>query len=290
MILKPPRWNVSPALIAPEARSLWKGVAFAAPLWRDYGGKGMLLNGMGLPLAGAGLTAAATLQWRATPHGLALGTSATARVLYQDNFNPLNTSDGAGGGDFSMFVFAKVEASTERKGLVSQRSQDSAPNSHHAYILANANAAASASSGSLTFGTHQNGSTTGVASASKVDGKDHVYGGVRRGADLDLFVDGVKVATATGTIRNIGITASGIAIGGIGEATTLGLGANDLIYTEAAWNRALSDAEMRLLASDPFIMFRMAGISPSLWAGAGGGFQPAWAANSNIVLNRTMAL
>ncbi len=72
---KPPRWNIAPALVAPEAQSLWKGLAFMAPLW-GHASKGALLGPHGGPLAGANLATGANLQWRGTPYGLGVGVSA----------------------------------------------------------------------------------------------------------------------------------------------------------------------------------------------------------------------
>ena len=269
MILKPPRWNISPALVSPEARALFKGLAFLAPLWDVAGGKGALLGPNGGPLADANIVAGANAQKRATPYGIGVGTSSTSTdVLYQDNFAPIVTSDRAGTGDFTLVCMANPIAEARASVAVGQR-QSSDPYNYALFLL-NSNFVGNEVSGQFCFSTY-NGTGSSAEVAGAIDGKMHVFGGVRRGTNMYAYVDGVLRASSSGTVEDVYNSANGFGIGNLapsGAGMRIATGTN--IVLAAGWNRALSGAEMRLLARDPFCMFRMAMVSPSLWAAVGG--------------------
>lgn len=267
MILKPRRWNVSPALIAPEARSLWDDVAFVAPLWQNWGAKGWLLNSVGQPLAGANLTANGT-QWRGTPYGLGLGNSndAERRRLLQTGFAPIVTSDGAGTGDFTMVMLANPRAEARKVYALTQRSATPA---RQCRLTFNINGSDTAASGWFGLETYD-GTFSVSAISDAVDGNWHMFGGVRSGSGHCAWVDGVLKTKNSLTVRNCYVSTADFCIDGLPHSSIAGMYAGDTIAMAAGWNRALSDAEMALLALDPFIMFRMAQLSPSLWTVASG--------------------
>lgn len=264
MLVKPARWNISPALIAPEARPLWKGLAFMAPLW-GHASKGALLGPHGGPLAGANLAAGANLQWRGTPYGLGVGVSAAGDLLNQTDFAPLKTSNGAYTGDFTIITLANPKAEARQSAAFSQTSGGTAT---RVFILPNSGSV----SGQLGFYTDTGGSAVSCHVLGLVDGKYHVFGGRRRGTTLELFSDGIVRGSATGAVQTIGGTTAGIAIGNRAEDT-----ASDRIdpacnvVLVAAWNRALNNAEMLLLARDPFCMFRPSAEWRGVWTPLGGG-------------------
>lgn len=251
---KPPLWNVSPALVAQDAQHLWKGVAFLAPLCGVEGGRGALLAASGQPLAGANLIAGSTAQRRSTPYGLGVGISGASNLLSQDNFAPFVTSNGAFTGDCTIVCLANPIAEARTSVLVSQAVTGAAPS-----ILLVANA--SNTSGGFRF----DAGAGGVAVANIVNGNYRLFGGVRQGAVNTSYIDGVSVATQAAAAQAVGSAAAGIAIGNMAESTTNRIATSTNIVFVAAWNRALSAAEMRMLARDPFCMFRRGAEWRGVW-------------------------
>jgi Concanavalin A-like lectin/glucanases superfamily len=246
MQLKPSRWNVAPALIAPQARGLWRGLAFVAPLW-GHSGKGALLGPAGAPLAGANLVAGSTIVWRGTPYGLGVGRSGASNVLDQADFAPVVTSDGAWTGDFTTAILANPVAEAVAATLMMQAVSGADP---RFYIQANS----ANLSGNLRVGL--TGDVVSVSGGN--DGKYHLFAGRRAGASLTAWIDGVLRATNASAPGAIGSAAAGLAFGSNAESTAGRIHFDTSIVMAAAWNRALSDAEMRMLACDPFCMLRPA--------------------------------
>ena len=252
MLQKPYNVWPSPRLVTGVNARLWDKLAllFAANTMASTGGS-TLVDSKGAPMGD--LTAGSTLQWRGTPYGLGVGISGASDVLEQANFEPITTSDGAGTGDLTMIVLANPGAEARiSMGL----SQGNSANNTTLFLGFNtANSLATATSGAFCFTTRQGASTTGASIASVVDGNYHLFGGRRRGTNVDCFADNL-VATASGTIQDITPGTGGIAIGHRAERATDRIATTTSIVLAAAWNRALTDAEMRLLADDPFCMFR----------------------------------
>ncbi len=265
---KPSRWNVTPALIAPNARSLWRGVAFVAPLWQGAG-KGALLNATGQPVMGSDLVAGSTSLWRGTPYGLGAGISGASNLLEQANFAPIVTSDGAGTGDFTTVCLANPIAEARGSFAVHQ-----ANNSARGMVLVlngHINLASVSTRFSFTTRDAQTGVVTGAFIDDAIDGKYKLFGGRRTAAVVDAFVDGKVASTASGTIRDILLGDDAFAIGqnAINSDGRIDTGTN--VVFAAGWNRALSDAEMHMLARDPFVMFRPVFEWRGVWTAAGGG-------------------
>jgi hypothetical protein len=263
---KPSRWNISPALIAPEARNLWKGVAFVAPLWGSAG-RGALLGPHGGPLAGSNLVAGSTLQWRGTPYGLGAGISGASNLLYQDNFIALPTSNGVGTGDFTVVCLANPPAEAAVSNAIGQNVSGLQPRLD---MFFNA-ASIAASSGSFEFLT-RDATNVFVDVAGVIDGKYHLFGGSRDGGNVRAWVDGLLRASTSNTVQNIAGAGGGFAIGSRAESTVTRINTATTVVFVAGWNRALSTAEMRLLALDPFLMLRPTPEWRGVWtplAGAG---------------------
>lgn len=261
---KPGLWNVSPALVATNAQRLWSGLAFVAPLWGGAG-RGALLGPRGEPLAGANLVAGANLRWRGTPYGMGVGTSAAGALLNQLDFAPLVTSNGAYTGDFTIVTLANPKSEGRQSTPFSQTSGGS---STRVFILFNAGNVA----GEMGVFTDTGGSAVFVNVAGLINGKYHLFGGRRRGATLEAFLDGRRQGFTTGTVQAIGSATAGIALGHRAEDTAQDRIATDTnIVFVAGWNRALSDAEMRMLACDPFVMLRPLPEWRGVWTAFGGG-------------------
>jgi hypothetical protein len=195
--------------------------------------------------------------------------SGASNLLDQASFEPIVTSDGAGTGDFTLICLANPIAEARSSCGLSQ--QTTANNrTHLAFNASTATSGLAAASGSLCF-IARDSTTGGLAVTGAVDGLYHLFAGRRRGTDHSVWIDGVSRSSAANPARNIDTGTGGIAIGNLagGTANRIDTGCNMVLA--AAWNRALSDAEMRLLARDPFCMFRPALEWRSVWTPIGGG-------------------
>jgi len=265
MLQKPYVWNATPALVEPRARELWKSLAFLAPLWCGTG-KGALLGPHGGPLAGANLTAGSTLGWRGTPYGMGAGISGASNLLTQSSFEPITTSDGAGTGDFTLLVLANPISEAR---LSSAAGQGTASNPY-ARLAFNSDGLNGLTAGQFGFVTRTT-AATGVTVAGAIDGNYHLFAGRRIGTVMDAFVDGVKRNSNSGAIRDFAIGTCSFSIGNdAGSATSNRIDTGCNIVLAAGWNRALSDAEMRMLARDPFCMLRPSPEWRGVWTPVGG--------------------
>ena len=257
------------------APDLWDGVAFVLPLASPgYTRMQGLLNGYGQPLEDSSLTAGSTLKWRETPYGLGVGISGASNLLQQDNIEFITTSNGAGTGDFTMVVLANpISESRISWGLA----QGNAANGTNTWLGFNSGASlTTATAGTFVFGTRNNTDQGGASTPSAIDGNYHLFAGSRTvsggNETARAWVDGVLRTTAAAeAVKDIATGALGFAIGQRPEDTTFRIATTTNIIFAAAWNRALRNAEMRLLALDPFIMFRWRGRQQSYYIPAAGG-------------------
>ena len=221
---------------------LWERLAFIAPFNSGSSAGGhTMFDANGSPHGS--LTAGSTLQWRGTPYGLGVGISGASNLLYQDNFAPITSSNGTYTGDVSAVCLANPIAEARSSILLSQ-----GPTGGSLNIAANP----ADVSGRLRV----NIGLTGPNVNGVIDGKYHLFGGVRAGTVNTTYLDGIAVATQTAAGESIGGALAGLALGNSAEATTNRIDTACNIVFAAAWNRALTAAEMWLLARDPFIMFR----------------------------------
>lgn len=253
-VTKPYGVAPSPYMAQGAAKGLWKGLAFIAPLQTPKGaGTSTLLDQFGHPLAGSNLTAGSTLQWRNTPYGLGVGISGASNLLYQDNYLPVMTSDGAGTGDFTFVCLANPPAEAAVSNAIGQNVSGLQPRLDMFFNVLNTGA----SSGSFEVLT-RDGTNVFADVAGAVDGRYHLFGGSRDGINVRAWVDGVLRKTTSGTVQNIAGTGGGFAIGSRAESTVTRINTATNIVFVAGWNRALSNFEMLLLGIDPFYMFRPA--------------------------------
>lgn len=118
-----------------------------------------------------------------------------------------------------------------------------------------------------TFWTYDGGITQVTAANAFDPGVASWLVGVRRGTTLQLWRNGVLLAEATGTARNVTGGTSGAIQLGNGTANSQGLHGPSLL-----WRRALTAAEIMQLAASPTpyqfvtrpVAFRMAGVDSGL--------------------------
>lgn len=247
MIYKPhnPIWS----LARREYPGLWKGVAFVAPFSQMIASGGaVLLDQFARPLNGSNLTAGSTMQWRGTPYGLGVGISGASLVFNQTSFEPIKTSDGAGTGDYAYVMLANPISEARRSSAMSQNAA-----SPRTELFFNCSDAGGSSAGGLTIVDSTTGTFPNVTGV--IDGKYHMFGYSRRGTNRKIFVDGVEKYSASPAIADVYSGSGFFRIGGRTDTTDLINTATNIVFV-AAWNRALSAAEMQMLARDPFIMMR----------------------------------
>lgn len=178
------------------------------------------------------------------------------------------TSDGEGGGDFALCVLANPAASGGGavEHAFAQKNDAGGSPFAQAALLFNGNTSAVYASGSVAFFTY-NTAATGVAVTGLQDGLWHVWWGVRRGTTLELWRDGVLVASNSGTLRNI-LQSAGryTAIGSRGNGTTEGY--RDGVALAAMFNRAPSAKEIASVSANLWQLFA---TSRPIWEPAAGG-------------------
>ena len=127
-------------------------------------------------------------------------------------------------------------------------------------------------------------SATGVVTA----GETFSAGFVCRGAtDWSLYKNGLSLTpTYSGTG---GAYVAGTAKGAVNFEAANALYGDQSASVWGFWDRALSDAEMQLLAYDPFCMFRYEYDQFYYSAPVSGAFQAAWAAGRNALIGAGVA-
>lgn len=200
-----------------------------------------------------------------SPFGLAAQCATGQRnVEWAGQF--VTTSNGVGTGDFTILVVANPSASGTVGHMFAQKNDAAGSPFAQMALLSNADSTASASSGSVSFFTF-NGSPYGASAAGAIDGDYHVWVGVRNGAFLAIYKDGVLLAFVSGAAVNINQANRFMAVGSRGNGTTEAFGRD--VLTAAAWNRALSSDEIAALGSIPSTA-QIFGYRRKLWAVSAG--------------------
>jgi len=162
----------------------------------------------------------------------------------------LTTSDGAGGGEFTMLVVANPESGGGAvEHMLAQKNDAAGSPFAQALIGANAASNASYSAGSACFFTFNAGTAAAAAAAGVVDGEMHVWVGVRRLTTTagisshELWRDGVLLASSSASTRGITQSATRwMAVGSRGNGTTEAF-RRQAVYA-AGWDRALTQVEL----------------------------------------------
>lgn len=254
---KAARWRIAPSLISPEARSLYKDLALFFPGFAGaHLGGNVLLGANGLPLPGISLTADLGAERRITPYGLGVGSAAGSNLLSLDNVELITTSNGAGTGDFTLMILANPIAENRISWGIAQGNSDDNTNTWLGFNNA-PGSTATASSGTFTFSTREVNANTNSSVSSALDGNYHSFIGRRQNTAVDSIIDGFVRGTNSGTIRDIANGTLGFAIGQRPEhANAFRIDSACNVVIAAAWNRALTNREIQLLARKPLIMLQ----------------------------------
>lgn len=157
----------------------------------------------------------------------------------------ITTSDGTGGGDFTMLVVADPAATGagSAEHVFDQKNDAAGAPYAQAGLLAHSGARGAYTSGAFSFFTYRS-TDSEVSAAGACDGLEHVWIGVRRAGTLYLYKDGVLLASGAGFNGSLNISQASryTAVGSAGNATA-GAYRNKASMARA-WNRALSAAEI----------------------------------------------
>lgn len=230
-------WTRQPQLARANYQDpIAKGLCF---LWTGTNGRNEAISGLSVDVFSAGRNG--------SPYGLVADCATGQRnIEWAKQF--VTTSDGAGTGDFTVLVISNPKSVSSVGHMLAQKNDAAgAPYSQFA-LLSNSNASASASAGSVCFFTYSS-SGTAVVSDFAINGLWHVWVGVRRGTTIELYRDGIQLATNSGTVRTVSQSNRYLALGSRGNGTTEAFA--DDILGAAAWNRALSAGELAALRSIP---------------------------------------
>lgn len=193
---------------------------------------------------------------------------ALAQTNIEWNREAILTSDGAGTGDFTVAVLAKADVyNTAMEHLFAQKNDaGGAPYSQASLLIHGNGATGAATSGMVSFLTYSTLNTNAnIAGAVRV-GEWALYGGRRSGSTVSALAD-LSSASASGTIRDIANGSRRTAIGSRGNGTTESYRGE--VAFAAAWNRALSDAEWKALADNPWQLFEPEELPVLVALGAG---------------------
>lgn len=212
-----------------------------------------------------------------SPNGKAVDCAVSQVNLEFANYQPIVTSDGSGTGDFTVMVFANPAAAgggAIEHVLAQKNDAEGVPYAQF-FLGAHAGALAAYVSGSFNFFTYNADQTEAVA-AGVCDGNYHLWTGVRQATNHTLYKDGLSVATAAGTVRNISQANRYLAVGSRGNGTTDSY--RDQAVYAFGWNRALTQAEIKIILDNPWQIFKPA--TRRIWmqdAAASGAFKGYWA-------------
>lgn len=203
----------------------------------------------------SGKRASTTKPTIATVEGVGISATAGTYALEWPHA-PIVGSTGGGSGNATLMAIANPAASALGGTLIGQAMSGSP----YAQIQLMANLdglTGSSSSGVATIESYNSGNTGAANASGVIDGLMHVFVGVKYSTYENthkLYVDGVDKSTASAYIGNFGIAASSrITVGGEAYGTTRSV--NAAIPFAAAWNRALSAAEVIALSNNPWQIF-----------------------------------
>jgi len=187
--------------------------------------------------------------------------------------SPCVTSNGVGTGDFTFFAYANPIAESTARNLVSQKNDALGSPFQQASLIINAQYSQTALNGRLALGVY-NTSARGAHAilGGLLDGQPHLFVGLRRGNNHELYFDGNLLSNEAASNVATGISRTGqfFAVGSPGGATSNAY--NRTIQFAGAYNRALSPAEIALLAdrTDPLLGGLIVEERPVLYFDMGG--------------------
>jgi hypothetical protein len=183
---------------------------------------------------------------------MAVCSSGQQNIEWANQF--ITTSDGAGTGDFTMMILAKVPAGSGAVMHMFAQKNDVAGTPFAQCALLAHSSAGVYSAGSVeffTFNTATNVSATALAGLTV--GGYALYTGVRQNGGLTLFNGQKSIASTAGSALNISQASRYTALGSRGNGTTEALSGE--VAFAAAWDRALSAPEISVLYENIWRIF-----------------------------------
>jgi hypothetical protein len=225
--------------------SITRGMTFA---WTPFSAIGVdLVSGVRPVIAGTGSVGSDSGR-------LGFSASGSSSRL---SFNPPRKPIRAGSSTWTLLAFARPtpNATGTRQRLINLGTDGSSPFTQYD-LFADSGSSANFDPGAICT-CHYDNEFKSYANSSNtvVDGRPHVFVGRRNNDASDVFCDGFNVTSGSG--GTLGVSASDtvadVAVGGIEGSANACPGAN---YLSVIWERALSDAEIRSLARNPWQIFR----------------------------------
>lgn len=279
-IIRPGQLTRQPQFIAPVNSS-----------WALFDDLCFLANGFVGPYDFIGKKAATT--WNksrvATPRGMSLSNTAAAAKTAEFDYSPVIGSNGNGTGGVTFAILANPPAEARESCLIGLIMNGSPYKQLALYANMNGDTGGQ-TSGMLSIEAYNNGNQGFGNAASVIDGGWHVYVGVFNHGAHSVYVDGENKTTANG----ISPGSPGDGTFGLDASSRISVGnesynsssrvINCQIPFAAAWNRALTQPEIALLTK--MVWSAWSGRVRRIWysVAAAGGFKPAWARNSNVII------
>ena len=245
-MVKPPRWNVNQALLAPDYRKLWYGLIFATPIWEPVVAPRDLITGtVGIPNTGPNLVS--------TVAGQAIHFDHTATPEERVDMGDLPEYEAP---TTAITVAATViySADGDRTGFwIGKGNHPATP--FHSYAMINSRNTG-VRDATLAIGTEEGLERATHAGDLDLNRVYNLAGRWTSGGPVEIFVDGVFASDTLdlgGTIL-YGSSDDNLYLGHntLDDRTVAG----DLILSYV-WDRALSDGEIALLNRDAYGLFRM---------------------------------
>ncbi len=238
--LKPPRWSWNRALVETAAKNVWRGTMGSLALWEGAGNKVAHTGQVFIPTTDT----SKGLVWEASAYGLALkfsgDTDPRNSYIAHNNFGTYDRIS-----ILVVFRYGGAPVAGDLAIIV----KDRAAGNDGTQLLIN-------DSGQL-LGAVDTGPVVTLTSSVLTVGQWYVAALTYDGSTARLYVDGVDVANAaqTGTVTP---SDPETFIGGYDSGATIWDGFNGAIVFVHWWDRALTNAEIRSLSSDPFQLLRPA--------------------------------
>ena len=161
----------------------------------------------------------------------------------------MKTSDGSGGGDFTMIVRANPFAGGGAVEHMFAQKNDGQGSPYEQVMMSANSASGSYQPGYVLFYIYNAGASY-VSAPSGVDGANHTFIGSRVGSLMSLYRDGGLLASSSPTLRSIYTTDQYTALGSRGNGTTEGFG-RDISFA-LMFDDGFGDDEAAIFSENPY--------------------------------------
>lgn len=216
-----------------------------------------------------------------------IGSNFTGQINTEWPQQFITTSNGSGTGDFTISVRSQDFSAGTLEHIFAQKNDAGGSPFTQVAFFANGSAGGGDQSGSFTFFTYPNSGSgaDSIEVTSILDGQFHTWTGRRQGVVLTLFRDKVQVGqtTASAALNILQSPSRYTAVGSAGNSSTASH--KGRVAFARAWNRALSDDEIRQHSDNPYQIFQNAKHLVTLAGGSSGA--SAGGSTSTVTLSRT---